>query len=489
MSNTFNIVNLIEKSAMTRLSNDYESKLLMKIKENFNDNQQQLFVASFYTFLNYDSKKDFVVDFDNVWKWLGFSRKDNAKTVLNKHFVEEVDYKLTKLAPEVAGASFDPVHGGQNKEKIMLNVNGFKKFCLKSGTKKADEVHDYYIKLEELLQETVNEETNELREQLLLKEEEKKCVENHLINLHEKHIKLEDNHKRLVNNRTKHTLKKGKCLYIIRDADKPIVDGISDYIFGYTRQLSVREQTYYSYIDPVFEYVIFTNDNKFLETCIKKKFRNLLRNNERIKQINIEDLISFVESTAVLMNCDFTSHRNIEELYVDEGKEETKEIEKDGDEDVEDEDEEEDVEEEDEEECISENARTCTKCKKNRDVKCFSKDRTKKSGYHTTCKVCEKENKIEYQKRKRMEFIALKEKNCTICNTVKDISLFSKHLYNKDGYVNNCYECIRSITNKTRTTDKESGIRYKCNNCDKDYARKDSLLKHVKTESCLKKKE
>ena len=267
------------------------------------------------------------------------------------------------------------------------------------------------------------------------------------------------------------------------------MDGISDYIFGYTRQLSVREQTYYSYIDPVFEYVIFTNDNKFLETCIKKKFRNLLRNNERIKQINIEDLISFVESTAVLMNCDFTSHRNIEELYVDEGKEETKEIEKDGDEDVEDEDEEEDVEEEDEEECISENARTCTKCKKNRDVKCFSKDRTKKSGYHTTCKVCEKENKIEYQKRKRMEFVALKEKNCTICNTVKDISLFSKHLYNKDGYVNNCYECIRSITNKTRTTDKESGIRYKCNNCDKDYARKDSLLKHVKTESCLKKKE
>ena len=55
--------------------------------------------------------------------------------------------------------------------------------------------------------------------------------------------------------------------------------------------------------------------------------------------------------------------------------------------------------------------------------------------------------------------------------------------------MNNCYECIRSITNKTRTTDKESGIRYKCNNCDKDYARKDSLLKHVKTEACLKKKE
>jgi len=39
MLNVFSIVNLIEKSAMTRLSNDYENKLLMKIKENFNDNQ------------------------------------------------------------------------------------------------------------------------------------------------------------------------------------------------------------------------------------------------------------------------------------------------------------------------------------------------------------------------------------------------------------------------------------------------------------------
>ena len=32
----------------------------------------------------------------------------------------------------------------------------FKSFCLKAGTKKADEIHDYYIKLEELIQEVIN---------------------------------------------------------------------------------------------------------------------------------------------------------------------------------------------------------------------------------------------------------------------------------------------------------------------------------------------
>jgi hypothetical protein len=38
-----------------------------------------------------------------------------------------------------------------NKEIIMLTIKAFKSFCLKAGTKKADEVHDYFIKLEEIV--------------------------------------------------------------------------------------------------------------------------------------------------------------------------------------------------------------------------------------------------------------------------------------------------------------------------------------------------
>lgn len=204
---TLDIVNLINKNSITRLSKDYESKLLNKIKENFSDNQQQLFVTSFYCSLNYDSKKDFVIDFDNVWKWLGFSRKEHAKTCLNKHFIEEVDYKVEKAATATSGAAFlEKKLGGSglNKEKIMLNVNTFKKFCLKAGTKKADEVHDYYIKLEELLQETVNEETNELRLQLQEKIETITNIENN----HLENIKI-SRHNLLVNK-----FKNKKCVYI-----------------------------------------------------------------------------------------------------------------------------------------------------------------------------------------------------------------------------------------------------------------------------------
>ena len=143
--------------------------MLNKIKDTFTDIQKQLFVSSFYCFLNYDSKKDFIVNFDHIWKWLGFSRKDHAKTVLNKNFVIDSDYKVENIIPEVSGK----IEKGRPCEKIMLTVNAFKKFCLKAGTKKADEVHDYYIKLEELLHETLNEESNELRKQL-----EEKTFEN-----------------------------------------------------------------------------------------------------------------------------------------------------------------------------------------------------------------------------------------------------------------------------------------------------------------------
>ena len=35
--------------------------------------------------------------------------------------------------------------GGYNQETIMMNVNTFKKLCLKSNTDNADKIHDYYV--------------------------------------------------------------------------------------------------------------------------------------------------------------------------------------------------------------------------------------------------------------------------------------------------------------------------------------------------------
>ena len=56
----------------------------------------------------------------------------------------------------------------------MLNVERFKKFCLKAGTKKADEIHDYFIKMEEVFHEVLIEESEDLQKQLLSLEDTKK---------------------------------------------------------------------------------------------------------------------------------------------------------------------------------------------------------------------------------------------------------------------------------------------------------------------------
>ena len=159
MSN-LNIVELIEQNPISKLSNTYNNKLLSKIKEIFTNSQQQLFISSFYCYLNFSQTTEFIIDLDNIWKWLGFTQKISCKNVLEKHFKPEIDYKLIKEQQK------DKIHGGHNKEIIMLNLKTFKLLSLKSGTKKADEIHDYFIKLEEILQQTIGEECNELKTQL-----------------------------------------------------------------------------------------------------------------------------------------------------------------------------------------------------------------------------------------------------------------------------------------------------------------------------------
>ena len=162
---TLDIVNLIEKNPITKLTNVYNNKLLTKIKKNFTDSEQQLFISSFYCYLNYHSTNDFVIDLDNVWKWLEFKQKATAKVLLEKNFKIDIDYKnLLWSHPEQDDNT--KKHGGHNKETFLLTIKTFKLFCIKAETKKAKEIHEYFVKLEEILHETMEEESNELKMQL-----------------------------------------------------------------------------------------------------------------------------------------------------------------------------------------------------------------------------------------------------------------------------------------------------------------------------------
>jgi len=159
---SIDIVNLIESNPITKFTGNYQSKLIEKVKNSFTAYEQQIFLTSFYCYLKYDNRKDFVIDLDNVWQWLGFNQKVKAKILLENHFIIDTDYKKS-LSQEGKQTN---VKGGHNKEIFMLNIKTFKLFCIKAGTKKAHEIHEYFIKLEDILQEILLEESNELKLQL-----------------------------------------------------------------------------------------------------------------------------------------------------------------------------------------------------------------------------------------------------------------------------------------------------------------------------------
>ena len=155
MNPVLDIVELIENHPISRLTSTYQNKLLTKIKETFTDTQQKLFVSSFYCYLNYNQTSDFVIDLDSVWQWLGFQQKQTAKLLIEKNFVIERDYKMLHIKQEQ--------HGGHNKQTILMNIQTFKLLCLKSNTKKADEIHNYYLNMENMLHQIVEEECQEFK--------------------------------------------------------------------------------------------------------------------------------------------------------------------------------------------------------------------------------------------------------------------------------------------------------------------------------------
>lgn len=154
-----NIIKFLEQTPINTLSNKYNNILIDKIKKNFTDEQQKIFILSFYTYLNYN-KNDYIVNLDDIWKWLDFKYKKNAKSLLEINFKNNIDYIL------VDDENIKNKKGGQNKEIFMLKIKTFKLLCMKAGTKKANEIHEYFINLEETVQELINEQTKEFMEEL-----------------------------------------------------------------------------------------------------------------------------------------------------------------------------------------------------------------------------------------------------------------------------------------------------------------------------------
>jgi len=103
------------------------------------------FIDEFSGFLIHDyNQTKICVDLDIVCKWLNV-RKDEVMSTLRSSYRNGIDYTITK------GTNKKGKYGGNNYRIVMITPDCFKRLCMRSKSKKSEEVRSYYIALEGLL--------------------------------------------------------------------------------------------------------------------------------------------------------------------------------------------------------------------------------------------------------------------------------------------------------------------------------------------------
>ncbi len=102
------------------------------------------FIDDFYSIYDFNENNNdtFIIDLEIIAKWLE-THKSKLKETLKKSYVLSIDY-IIKLEKKAKVSK-------SNKEIILLTHDCFKRVCLLSKTKKAEEVRTYYLELEILL--------------------------------------------------------------------------------------------------------------------------------------------------------------------------------------------------------------------------------------------------------------------------------------------------------------------------------------------------
>lgn len=244
---SFNIITNIEQNDVNSYEASVNSKLLSKLKEKFTDFENKMFISHFYCYLN-KNQKDFVVNLDDIWEWLGFARKENAKKLLEKEFEESIDYQEQK------NEKAQKTHGGSNKIDVMMSIKTFKLLCLKANTKRATQIHNYYLTMQDIMLEVMNEEASSLADKLKQNTEEAEAN------------KLLAVEKTMIEQFPLNT----ECLYIGKFNHKNKIF----YKFGQSNNLGVRVKDHRKTYDDFVLMGAFRVENKIeIENMVKKDKR------------------------------------------------------------------------------------------------------------------------------------------------------------------------------------------------------------------------
>lgn len=96
-----------------------------------------------------DSSNQFPVDFDEAWQWIGYAKKQNAKSKLTRNFELNIDYTLTQVRESL------DTGGSYQYEQIKITVACFKDLGMMAGTEKGKQIRAYFRECERTVKEVI----------------------------------------------------------------------------------------------------------------------------------------------------------------------------------------------------------------------------------------------------------------------------------------------------------------------------------------------
>lgn len=197
---------------------------------------------------------EFVIRLDRVALWLGVL-EGHLKETLTRSYKEDEDYIVKKTKST----------GGRPKENVFLTSDCFKRLCMRSQAKNAEQIRSYFIEIEKLYRE-------------------------HLLNGIADRRRREDEavtEKKLQTPRTRLRVPPGPCVYVIKVTlgNKKVV-----YKLGRTIDLQRRWSEHQRLLPGKIQLVYFVMfaKNEWLEVCVQ----NLLQQ----RQVNKLELTEIYET-------------------------------------------------------------------------------------------------------------------------------------------------------------------------------------------------
>ena len=142
-----------------------DTKLQDMLNTEFTEDDQKIFLQHFQEFLN--KEEQFIINIEFAFKCIGFTRKDNTKRLLEKHFIQNIDYTCNNDIVFLSKEENYKNKEGRPNEIILMTPNTFKQLCILANTEKGKKVRLYYIKMENIVMKYLKEK-NKINEELLI---------------------------------------------------------------------------------------------------------------------------------------------------------------------------------------------------------------------------------------------------------------------------------------------------------------------------------